>query len=136
MDNLQAALLRVKLRDLPEWIKRRRALAELYHQGLYGIPEITLPHFDDPRFYDVYQNYVIRAKNRDKLVTCLNKQGVETMISWNVPMYRQPVMEPNTITLPETEKICQEVVSLPMYPELTDDEVRFVADVIRQFYAQ
>lgn len=136
MDNLQAALLRIKLRELPKWLMHRREIADLYRQGLSGISEIVLPHFEDDRFYDVYQNYVIRAKNRDGLVEHLTEQGVETLVSWNIPMYKQPALLPNTIHLPETEKICQEVVSLPMYPELTDEEIRYVADTVRRFYTK
>lgn len=134
MDNLQAALLRIKLRELPKWLARRRVIAELYRKGLSGIPELTLPHFADARFYDVYQNYVIRTTKRDQLVAYLTEQGIETMISWSIPMYRQPLLEPNTIHLPETGKICQEVLSLPLYPELTDEDVKYVIDVITQFY--
>lgn len=135
MDNLQAALLRIKLRELPQWLERRRTIAELYRKGLTGITELTLPHFEDARFSDVYQNYVIRTTKRDQLVNHLTEHGVETMISWSIPMYRQPLLEPNTIHLPETEKICQEVLSLPMYPELTDNDVSYVIDVIAKFYA-
>lgn len=135
MDNLQAALLRLKLRELPKWLRRRREISHRYRQGLSGILEIVLPHFEDDRFYDVYQNYVIRAKNRDALVKHLTKKGVETLVSWNTPMYQQPALLPNDIHLPETEKICQEVVSLPMYPELMDDEVDYVVKTMRQFYA-
>lgn len=136
MDNLHAALLRIKLRELPKWLLRRRAIADLYQQGLSGVSEVALPHFEDSRFYDVYQNYVIRTKNRDELVKYLTEQGVETLISWGIPMYREPLLLPNDIHLPETEKICREVVSLPMYPELTDGEIDTVCEKIRQFYAK
>lgn len=134
MDNLHAALLRIKLRELPKWLTRRRAIADLYHQELSGVTDVTLPHFEDTRFYDVYQNYVIRAKNREGLVKHLTEQGIETLISWSSPMYREPLLLPNDLHLPETEKICQEVVSLPIYPELTDEEIRYVTEAIRQFY--
>lgn len=134
LDNVQAGLLNVKLKYFSQWLKRRREIAELYKNGLDDVKEIKLPHFPDSRFFDVYQNYVIRAENRNKLVDHLKKKGIETLISWTIPMHKQPVMRPNNIFLPETEKICREVVSLPMYPELTDKEVQYVAGSIRKFY--
>lgn len=134
LDNIQAALLNVKLKYLNQWVKKRREIADLYEKGLRNIPEIKLPHFEDKRFFDVYQNYVIRAQNRDGLVSWLAKKGVETMTSWDIPNYKQPVMQPNNVVLPETEKICKEVVSLPVYPELTNKEVEYVVSCLRSFY--
>ncbi|MBI4101676.1 MAG: DegT/DnrJ/EryC1/StrS family aminotransferase [Candidatus Nealsonbacteria bacterium] len=134
LDNLQAAFLSVKMKYFPEWVERRRAIAKIYYQELKDLPSVVLPQFADPRFRDSYQNYAIRAEKRDHLKKYLAEKGVETLISWDIPMYRQPVMMPNKIRLPETEKICRQVLSLPMYPELTDEQVRFVAKRIRQFY--
>ena len=135
LDNVQAALLDVKLKYLPAWIKRRRKIAKLYNQGLKDIPQIKTPNFKDPRFFDVWQNYVIRAKSRDKLKNYLEKKAkVETLISWPRPTYKEPVLQPNKIRLPETEKICKEVISLPMYPELTNSQVKYVIQSISKFY--
>ena len=149
MDNVQAALLSVKLKYLPHWLKRRKEIARQYHLGLEKIPQVKIPQFEDPRFADlrsshasakasafddVYTNYVIRAERRDELKKYLQDQGVETLISWDTPTYRQPAMMPNNIFLPETEKICQEVISLPMYPELTLDQVEYVISSIKNFY--
>ena len=136
MDNLQAAVLNIKLTYFPDWVKRRRKIASLYQKGLANIGEVRLPHFDDKRFFDAYQNYVIRAERRNELVQYLKEKGVETLISWKTPMYREPVMQPNAISLPETEKICKEVVSLPMYPELTDAQVAYVINTVINFYRQ
>lgn len=135
LDNVQAALLSIKLQYLPSWINRRREIAEKYRHGLSEVKQLSLPHFDDSRFFDVYQNYVIRAEKRDELKTYLDKEGIETIISWPVPMYKQPVMLPNTIHLPETKKICGDVLSLPIYPELTDSEADYTIKAIREFYS-
>jgi dTDP-4-amino-4,6-dideoxygalactose transaminase len=135
LDNMQAGLLNVKLKYFGGWLKRRRRLALLYKKGLEALKEIKLPHFADNRFFDVYQNYVIRAKNRDELSDYLNKKGVETIISWLRPTHKQPVMQPNNIFLPETEKICREVISLPLYPELADKQVQYIVSLIKEFYA-
>ena len=134
LDNVQAALLSVKFKYYKQWISRRREIAEIYKKGLENIPEIKLFHCEDKRFFDVYQNYVIRTEKRDKLAEFLEKKGVEIIISWSVPNYKQPVMQPNTICLTETEKICKEVLSLPMYPELKNSEVEYVVKCIKNFY--
>jgi len=135
LDNVQAALLNVKLKYFPQWVKRRREIADIYKKGLRDISQIKIPHFKDSRFFDTYQNYIIRAERRDELAGYLKKKRIEILIKWPVPNYKQPVMQPNNIFLPETEKICKEVISLPMYPELTNAQVKYVIDCLRKFYA-
>lgn len=135
LDNLQAALLNVKFKHFPAWVVRRREIASRYEQGLKGIAGLTLPNYhDDDIRYDSFQNYVIRSTQRDALREHLKSMNVETLVSWATPMYKEPVMMPNTITLPRTEKICTEVISLPMYPELTNEEVDYVIGAVRGFY--
>lgn len=135
LDNVQAAFLNVKLKYFQSWLKRRREIAELYYQGLKNVPQVKLPYFKDSRFYDVYQNYAILAQRRNQLKKYLeDKAKIETLVSWPVPMYKQPIMQPNKIHLPETEKICKEVISLPMYPELTNQKIRGVIENIKTFY--
>ena len=146
MDNIHAALLSVKFKYFSEWLKRRMQIADMYQKGLEGISQIQTPHFADERFSDMYTNYVIRAARRDELAEHLKQQGVETMISWKFPVYEEPVFknfgmprlvgaQGDTQKLPETEKACGEVLSLPMFPELTNEEAQYVIDSIREFYA-
>lgn len=152
MDNLHAAILNVKLKYFPSWLLRRRELAERYQKGLFGVKQIILPVFDDARFYDVYTNYVIRAERRDELKKYLDEnQLFETIISWPNPTYKEAVFidpkynqefglprlvskDGETKELPETEKICKEVLSLPMYPELENSQVDYVIKCIKDFY--
>ena len=136
LDNLQAAILDMKLRHLPEWIKRRRELANLYHQGLSDLSELKLPPQPDSndRFFDVYQNYVIRAKEQDKLVAHLRESGVEILVSWAKPMHHHDALGLKHFHLPKTEQISNEVLSLPMYPELSDEQIKFVIESVRDFY--
>lgn len=134
LDNVQAAVLNTKLDHFEQWIQRRREIAERYHSGLCSVQQIKIPRFPDSQRVDVFQNYVIRAERRDDLKHFLADSGVETMISWDTPNYMQPVMQPNSIYLPETEKICKEVLSLPMFPELRNDEVDHIVDAVRGFY--
>ena len=136
LDNIQAAILNLKLKHLPQWIERRRELVSLYHQGLSDLPGLKLPpppHSND-LFFDVYQNYVIRSKERDQLVTHLRESGVEILISWPKPMHHHEALDLNHFHLPITEQISKEVLSLPMYPELSNEQVEFVVDAIRDFY--
>ena len=136
LDNLQAAILDVKLKHLPEWIKRRRELASLYHQGLSDLQELKLPPppRSNDRFFDVYQNYVIRAKERDRLVTYLRKESIEILVSWPKPMHHHEALGLKHFHLPKTEQISDEVISLPMYPELSDEQVEIVIRSIYDFY--
>jgi dTDP-4-amino-4,6-dideoxygalactose transaminase len=135
LDNIQAAILDVKLGHLSEWIERRRQLASLYHQGLSDLEEVKLPPPpSDDRFFDVYQNYVIRSKERDQLVEHLKSSGIEILISWPKPMHHNEALGLTHFHLPKTEQISNEVLSLPMFPELREDQVEFVVDAIRKFY--
>jgi dTDP-4-amino-4,6-dideoxygalactose transaminase len=135
LDNLHAAILNMKFNYFDQWIKRRRAIAKMYDQGLSDIPEIVLPPISKSDYFDVYQNYVIRTEQRDKLVAHLQKSGVEVLISWRVPMHQQKALGLSHFKLPMTERISAEVISLPMYPELTDEEVEFVIEAIKNFFA-
>ncbi|MFB0564484.1 MAG: DegT/DnrJ/EryC1/StrS family aminotransferase [Candidatus Aminicenantaceae bacterium] len=134
LDNLQAAFLDVKLRHLPEWIRRRQQIAEYYSKGLGDIGEIDLPIFNDDRFVDVYQNYVIRASRRDELVNHLDENGVEVNVQYRIPYYRYEALELEDRGFPETEAICREVISLPMNVEITDEQVEYVVSVVRKFF--
>lgn len=134
LDNLHAAILDVKLKYLPKWIERRREIADIYYQGLADLPELKLPPRFDVRFFDVYQNYVIRAKERERFVAHLEKSGIEILISWSKPMHHYGALGLGHFNLPKTVQLSDEVVSLPMYPELSDAEVSYVVDTIHKFY--
>jgi dTDP-4-amino-4,6-dideoxygalactose transaminase len=82
LDNVQAAVLDVKLRHLPGWIEHRREIARFYRQGLEGIPGLILPPYDGEDHFDVFQNFVIRTCERDSLREHLRKDGIETLVSW------------------------------------------------------
>jgi dTDP-4-amino-4,6-dideoxygalactose transaminase len=136
LDNIQAAILNVKFKYLPKWIERRREIARIYQEGLSDIVGVKLPPPPTTTgpYYDVYQNYVIRVKDRDELVESLEKNDVETIVSWRIPNHLQPPLNLKHFSLPKTERLSNEVVSLPMYPELTDEQTHYVIDVIHDFY--
>src|SRR3954454_23854984 len=122
---MQAAVLSVKLRHLDDWIRRRREIAREYDQGLAELSDIVLPPActDSGKFFDVYQNYVIEADDRDGLHEHLAERRIETMISWPKPVPHQPGLGLDEYKLPATESLCDRVLSLPMYPEMSQDEV-------------
>jgi dTDP-4-amino-4,6-dideoxygalactose transaminase len=136
LDNVQAAILNVKLKYLTQWIERRREIAKIYQEGLSDVAKVKLPPppTTSGPYFDVYQNYVIRIKDRDELVEFLEKNGVETIVSWRIPNHLHPALNLNQFSLPMTEKLSNEVVSLPMFPELTDEQANYVKDVIHDFY--
>lgn len=135
LDNLHAAILNVKLSLLDEFIARRRKIARMYDAALCGVPGLGLPPApsDGGAFFDVYQNYVVRSPRRDELVVYLREQGIETLISWLLPMHHQTALKLSHFHLPVTEAISREVVSLPMYPEMSDGDVETVAEAVQAF---
>jgi len=134
LDNIQAAFLAVKLRHLPEWLRRRRKIADIYRKGLSGIEGLKLPHFEDKRFGDVFQNYVVRTSRRDELYNHLKKNGVEILIHWRIPYYKYKGLKLKTGRFSETESISREVLSLPMNVEITDAQVKYVIKTICNFF--
>lgn len=135
LDNVQAAVLDVKLRYLPQWIEHRRKIAARYRQGLGGIPGLKLPSFSEEHHFDVFQNYVVRTKERDRLRTHLKEKGVETLVHWPKPMWEHKGLSLEDPHLPETERICKEVLSLPMSAETTEEHVDITMQCIREFFS-
>jgi len=134
LDNVQAAVLDVKLRHLVRWIEHRRTIAERYRQGLESIPELKLPHFGEQEQQDVFQNYVVRTKRRDALRQHLTASGIETLVHWPKPMWCHTGLRLTDPGLPETESICREVVSLPMSAETTQEHVDLTVRAMREFF--
>ncbi|HEV2177599.1 MAG TPA: DegT/DnrJ/EryC1/StrS family aminotransferase [Terriglobia bacterium] len=136
LDNVQAAVLDVKLRYLPDWIEHRRRTARLYHDGLAGIPNLTLPPFDGDGHFDVFQNYVVRTPQRDALRRHLAGDGIETLVSWPKPMWHHPGLGLEDPRLAGTESVCREVLSLPMSAETTPAQVETVVRSVQEFFAE
>ena len=134
LDNVQAAVLDVKLRHFVDWVAHRCRIAGRYRGGLAGVGDLRLPHWDDPRFEDVYQNYVVRTSHRDALREHLRESGVETLLHWPKPVWRHEALKLGEWHLPNTEAICTEVLSLPMSAEITVDQVDYVVDATRRFF--
>lgn len=136
LDNLQAAFLDVKLRYMPQWIMRRKAIAEKYRQSLSDIPDLLLPHYNKPGFDHVYQNYTLRSKQGNDFSEYLKQNGVEVLTQFRKPYYKHEGLKLKDSGFPETEALSREVCSLPMNVEIDDDEIDYVIKVVRSFYGK
>jgi dTDP-4-amino-4,6-dideoxygalactose transaminase len=129
MDTLQAAILRVKLRYLEEWIEARRRNSALYTELLAGNGVVT--PVEAPHATHVYHLYVVRVPRRDELRAYLWEQaGVGTGVHYPVPIHLQPFYADSGFQkgqFPVTERLCDEIISLPMFPEMTLEQVEYVA---------
>ncbi|MFH1401764.1 MAG: DegT/DnrJ/EryC1/StrS family aminotransferase [Parcubacteria group bacterium] len=137
LDNLQAAILNIKFKYLQKWLTRRREVAKRYGKDLRAITQIKTPPSPDSNknYFDVYQNYVVRAQKRDELFLFLKEKGIETLVKDPVPNHWQKGLKLFHFQLPNSELFAREVISLPMYPELTNKQADYVIDIIRKFYA-
>ncbi len=134
LDNIQAAWLDIKLRHLPDWIVRRREIAEKYKAGLENVGDLTLPNVDDPKVHHIYQNYVITTEKRDELRTFLTENSIETLYHWPKPYYKHAALKLEDRGFPITEKLSDQVVSLPCNVEISDEEIAYVIEKVRAFY--
>lgn len=131
LDNLQAAVLRVKLRHLDAWNERRRRVAAQYSELLTGLP--VLPATPQSDSEAVWHLFVVRSQNRERLQEALRLSGVATGIHYPLPLHLQPAYRGGGLgpgSLPVTEALANEILSLPMYPEMTPEMVHYVADAV------
>ncbi len=135
LDTMQAAILRVKLRYLDQWQDQRRQAAYRYNELLAGLPVVTPVEMPDVRH--VYHQYTIRAPRRDELAAHLKEQGISTMIYYPLPLHLQGLYDDLGLgkgSLPVCEEVGEQVLSLPMFPELTAAQQQEIAAAIGSFY--
>jgi dTDP-4-amino-4,6-dideoxygalactose transaminase len=133
MDGIQAAVLSVKLKDLDAANARRRAHASLYQEFLAGIEEVVTP-FEAPENYHVYHIYAVRVKNRDRVLQKLADKGISCAIHYPIPVHLQDAyrfLGYSQGSFPVAEKCATEFLSLPMYPELSCQQIHFVAQELK-----
>lgn len=136
LDEVQAAILRVKLPHLEQWIERRRALAKRYGELLEGLG--VAPPRESPGSRHVFHQYTLRFGGREAVQAALRDVGVQTIVYYPVPLHLQAVHRTlgyRPGTFPHAEAAAREVLSLPMYPELSTDSQDRVADAIRHILA-
>jgi dTDP-4-amino-4,6-dideoxygalactose transaminase len=134
LDELQAGVLSIKLKCLDEWNKRRQNLARVYLEELRDIAELTLPEYNDGHVWYVF---AIKTSKRDELQEFLASKGISTIIHFPKPIYLQDAykdMGINKSAFKITEQISSKILSLPIGPHLTEEEVRFCSQTIKEFF--
>ena len=135
LDEIQSAILRIKLRNLAEYNRKRQEKASRYNNLLKDTP-LVLPVEGKGRQH-VYHLYVVRSAERDRLLEFLNTKGIGTGIHYKNPVHLQEAfayLGYKKGDIPAVEKACDEILSLPIYPELTEENQVYVADAIKEFY--
>ena len=138
LDTLQAAVLSAKLPHLAAWSAKRRENACHYSDALAGIEGVQTPWID-PANESIFNQYTIRAERRDELQAYLKSKEIGTAIYYPLPLHLQPCfayLGYRQGSCPESERASKEVLSLPIYPELTRDQLDEVVDAVRGFYEQ
>jgi dTDP-4-amino-4,6-dideoxygalactose transaminase len=134
MDGIQGAVLNVKLKRLTQWNEARRRNAHRYHALLGDIPDLAIPH-EAPYGRHVYHIYAIRVRNRDRLIALLAEGGIACGIHYPVPIHLQQAygfLNLQEGSFPVAERCAKEFVSLPMFPELSDKQVEYVSQRVKQ----
>ncbi|MBW2996312.1 DegT/DnrJ/EryC1/StrS family aminotransferase [Candidatus Woesearchaeota archaeon] len=132
LDALQAAILDVKLRHLKEWTSKRRENAYNYNELLKNIVEVP---FEEEYGKHVYYVYVIKVQQRDKLVDYLKEKEISTGIHYPLPLHLQPALRflgYKEGDFPVAERVAKEILSLPMYPELNKEQIKYISESIRE----
>ncbi|MCU0652654.1 MAG: DegT/DnrJ/EryC1/StrS family aminotransferase [Candidatus Pacebacteria bacterium] len=131
LDNIQAAILNIKIKYYPAMLRRRRAIGMKYEKGLKDLP-IELPT-QQPQ--QIFQEYIIKVPDIWKFKKFMQSKNVELLIRDTTPNHKLPGLGLEQFDLPVTERIAKELVRLPIYPELTDAEVDYVIACVREFFA-
>lgn len=136
MEALQGAILNVKLQHLEAWTSARQNNASIYDRLLSNIPNIVTPGVRSKASH-VYHLYVIQADNRDALQQFLSEKEIATGLHYPIPLHLQPCFKYlgyKEGAFPNAERAAKRILSLPMYPELAQEQIEFVAESIREFY--
>jgi dTDP-4-amino-4,6-dideoxygalactose transaminase len=137
MDGLQAAILKAKLPYIIEWTEKRIVNAKLYDSYLAGIKQIQLPKVR-PESKHTYHLYVIKAERRNELMAYLKEKGIETAIHYPTPLPNLPAyahLNTKPADFPVATALQHQILSLPMYPELGEEQIKYIAEAISAFYA-
>lgn len=135
LDTLQAAILRVKLPHLDAFNSRRREIARLYTDSFEPIESCVVPAMSNDKSVPVFHQYTMQIKGglRDKLATFLLNRGIPTMIYYPLPLHQQKAYKADEV-LPVSEQMCREVLSLPICPELTQEQQLYIIENFKSFY--
>ena len=131
MSEIHAAIGRLQLRHLDEWIDKRRQVARCYNDLLCNLDSIISLPIERPSCKHIYYVYTMRCWNRDHLAASLKGKGIATGLYYPIPLHKQPCVH-SKVKLPVTEKIVDEIISLPIHPQLNDNEVEYICDKIKE----
>ena len=137
MNTVNAAIGRIQLKYLEKWNERRRKIAREYNKKLNGIGDLILPPKENSKVKPVYHLYVVRTKYRDQLKEYLEKRGIECGIHYPLPVHLQPPYRRIGFKegmFPNAERWAREVLSLPMHPNLTRDEIEYIISCVEEFF--
>jgi dTDP-4-amino-4,6-dideoxygalactose transaminase len=136
LDSIQAGWLSVKLRHLPKWNQSRRELAHRYHQSFADVKDSVVIPVEAAWTKGVYHLYVVRVSDREALQAHLSETGIGTGIHYPIPLHLQKAYQHlhyKKGDFPVTERVAAEIVSLPMFPQLTQDQLTSVANRVMEF---
>lgn len=134
LDNIHAAVALIKLKKLNSVILTKRKIAKYYIKYLSKIKEIELPNFNDKIYYDTFNSFVIKVKNRTQLKKYLYKCRIETFSHYSVGVHMQKEIYTKKIKLKKTEEIQKKIVSLPIHASLKINELNYIINCIKKFY--
>lgn len=137
LDALQAAVLRVKLKYLPQWTEMRRENASRYRSLIQGTPLAAMVRVPEDSPGHIYNQFVVRVNDRDKLRSFLSEKGIETEIYYPVPLHLQDCFAElgyRTGDFPNAETAARDSLALPIFPELAPEQQQYVIDQIKNFY--
>ena len=139
LNTANAAFGRVQLRHLDEWNERRRTIARLYFNKLKDVASIVLPQMGSKDVKPVFHLFAIRCDNRDELAKCLSSKGVDTAVHYPIPIHLQPIYRSAyghySGEFPVSERLSKQMLSLPIFPEMTNEQVDHVCKAIIEHYA-
>ncbi|MBF0383325.1 MAG: DegT/DnrJ/EryC1/StrS family aminotransferase [Magnetococcales bacterium] len=134
LDNLQAAILLERLQHLDKALLRRREVASMYDEGFSGVTAINSPPPPGSGpYHDIFSSYVICHDNRDELAAHLTKNDIMTFSHWSPPVHKQEGLKVEPVELPVTEDLSNRVLSLPIYPEISNQQVEYVIAKVTEF---
>jgi len=140
LNSANAAIGIEQLKMLPEWNEKRRAAAKMYDQMLKGIGDLVLPPGPTSEVTPVYHLYTLRTKKRYELKAHLESKGVGVGLNYELPIHLQPIYRQmygfKEGMLPVTEKCCREVIAIPMFADITHEQIKYVVECIKEFYSK
>jgi dTDP-4-amino-4,6-dideoxygalactose transaminase len=138
MEEIQGAVLGVKLNYLDEWTNRRRKVASQYRKLLSAVQQLKIPS-EMPYARHVYHLFVIRVPEREKLAEYLKENSIDTGLHYPLPLHVQQAYQYlgyKAGDFPVAEKCCEEILSLPLFPDMTDQQISYVAEMIKKYFKQ